>query len=761
MTKLILKNSNINVNKIKELSKKLFLDEVVIRILFERGYDTEYKINAFLYADLDNLTNPYLYTNMDKVVKRIKEAIENDEKILIYGDYDCDGIGAVAILYLTLAEKGITADYYIPSRSDEGYGLSIDAIDKIKNDFSPDIIITVDCGISSLDEIKYIKKLGMDVIVTDHHKYGEILPNCIVLNPCFNENLTPLCGTGVVFMLIIALFGKKAAIKYLDICAISTIADLVPLRGDNRIIAKYGIRAIKKGKCRKGIKQLLYISNTDLESINTYDIAFKIAPRLNAAGRLNSAYSALSLLIEDDLTIINIIAEELEFQNKTRQKLNNEIYIEARKMLASYNFGKYKIIILKDANWNEGVLGIVAAKLAEDFNKPVILFTQNGTVLKGSARSVSGINIYEVLKHCEKYFLRFGGHAMAAGIGMEEDNFENFIEEANNYINSNCFVDILNKVISYDAEIPIKTFNENLFNQFMMLEPYGQSNPRPIFLDRNTENNFKQISNTNHIKMRAKNGEILAFNHLDKMNFYNSCAQNIIYTVDKNYYKGREYNQFKVKDIIPEGEIPCDSILFGRYLSNFVLNEKKYTTIPFSKYGDNPILYIAFIGKTFHDFINENNKLCEYIFSANFISDTDSAVLSPDRDFPFEYYNKIIVLDDIPSVYKNFLCSKVSKVEVIPSGNDFQKRVMIENLREDYIFFHKILSTPYPYTNEYNMYNYFIKYGYAKGYDDFLSAFYTFIDVELIIKSKNDILVINNNKVNMGSSPIFRYLTRE
>lgn len=761
MTRLELRKNDIDNELVTTLSKKLNLDKVIVRVLIGRNLNSEEKIINFLNGTIDNLTNPYLYTGMNDAVKRIKKAIEHKEKILIYGDYDCDGIGAISILYLALKDNGIIADYYIPVRADEGYGLNVDAIDKIVASYAPNLIITVDLGITSNKEVEYIKKLGMDIIVTDHHQCGEILPDCIIVNPCLDSNLTMLCGAGVAFMLTYALFGINTASNYIDICAISTVADMVPLVGDNRIITKYGILNIKKGRCRKGIKQLLFTSNIKLADITTSDIGYKIAPRLNASGRLNSAYKSLSVLIEDDLTAINMLVEELEFNNRERQQLNTDIYNEAKELLKNYDFAKMKIIVLEKDDWNEGVIGIVASKIVQEFHKPTILFTL-GTdgYYKGSARSISGVNIHELLVSCKKHLIRFGGHAMAAGCAIEKSSFDAFREQANYFMSKYSLFDLEN-CIKYDAELPIISFDKKLFDDLMKLEPYGQGNHRPLFLDTTLNAKFNRISTTNHIKMSTRKGEIIYFNGFPQIDYYNGYVHKVVYTIDRNYFNGREYNQFRVIEIIPNGIIPQEQTLLKRYLATYVEKYYKTNDVPCEKNGDKPTLYIAFNGETYKNFTEKNCEVKSFIFYTNEISGLDGIVLSPAKFFPFEYYNKIVVLDVISDTYLAFLQSKVTNVEVKMTGYDFDIRSSIESLREDYIFILRTVGKSYKFVSEYDFYKYLVSFGYLKDYKDFLASFYTFIDLELLKIGNNDIIIVINKKVDLLSSAVFKYISRE
>jgi single-stranded-DNA-specific exonuclease len=760
MIKLELRKPDIDEKIIDQISKEMNLDTAFVRILLGRGLDTKDKINSFIYDTLDDLTDPFLYSGMESCVIRISEAITNNEKILIYGDYDCDGIGASAILYLALKKKGIIPDYYIPTRFNEGYGLNFSAIDKIKKDFDPDLIITVDLGITAVEEVNYIKSLGIDIIITDHHKLGEEVPDCIIVNPCLNPNLTSLCGAGVAFMVVLALMGTDVAYEYLDICAISTIADIVPLIGDNRIIVKYGMANIKKGKCRTGIKLLLFAIGVNLPEINTYDISFKIAPRLNASGRLNSAYSSLSLLIEDDLTAISMLTEELEMDNSERQNLNAEILKEAREIIKSYDLYNNKIIVLQKDDWNEGVIGIVASKIVEEFHKPTILFTlsKDGSY-KGSARSISSVNIHEVLSNCKKHLKGFGGHAMAAGLSIEKSSYNDFIKDANLYILSN-YPNDMEKTIKFDAELPIKAFTSKFFDSLRLLEPYGQGNSKPLFLDSSLQTKFKRINKTNHIKMRTRLGDLLYFNGYPQIDYYNEFIHKIVYSADLNFFNGQVYKQFKVKEIIASGEIPSESILIKRYLKTFVRKYYKTKEIALARTGEIPILYVTFNSQTYKDFTKKYYDINKYVFSTSEINGKDSIVLSPDNNFPFEYYHKIVVLNTVSNTYLEFLKSKVNNV-IIENLSDFKIEISIESLREDYVFFYRNIGKAYKFVSEEEMYQFLVSFGYLKSYIEFLAAFYTFIDVELLISGNNDILSVNNNKVDLLESAVFKYLSRE
>ena len=329
------------------------VDEVLAHILAARKIGEKERLE-FLYPDINDLTQPCLYSNVDKIVVRVNKAITNKEKILIYGDYDCDGVCAVAILYNFFKDRDIDCNYFIPLR-DEGYGLNIKSLDKIKQEYSPDLIITVDCGISSVAEVEECRKLGMEIIVTDHHEPGENLPNALIFNPKLDREkglFSEYCGAGVAFKLVEAISGLDYAKKYLDVVSIATIGDIVPLVKDNRAIVKFGLCKINKSekKVYKIFKQKLSVN----EEFTSYDIAFKIVPRINAAGRLSSADKAVELFISDDYFNLTCLIEELCTLNTDRQKVCNKIYKEAITMLSSYDLSN-RVIILKNPDWDAGV----------------------------------------------------------------------------------------------------------------------------------------------------------------------------------------------------------------------------------------------------------------------------------------------------------------------------------------------------------------------------------------------------------------------
>ena len=416
-----------NIEEKNNLAKKLNLNNAVIDILVARNYDTEEKINAFLNPSEKDFHDPFLLKDMDKAVSRINKALEQNERVLIFGDYDVDGVSASAILIKYFASRDFFVDYYLPNRYIDGYGLTCEVIDKVKEKYNPSLIITVDCGISCYKEVDYAKSLGIDIVVTDHHDIPEILPNTITINAKLPDQKYPfsqLCGTGVAFKLVQALSGLEEAKKYLGICAVATIADIVPLVDENRAIVTLGLKDLENN-LPQGLKMLIKDNKLNF-NLTASDIAFRLSPKINAAGRMGDPTVALRLYIKEDKKVLAKTIETLNEQNQTRQALCNKVYDDAIKMIEKINISKYKAIVLYSKNWDSGILGIVSAKIASEFNKPTILFSEVGDELKGSARSINDINICETIANIKEVVEAFGGHKMAVGLEIEEDFFDDF-----------------------------------------------------------------------------------------------------------------------------------------------------------------------------------------------------------------------------------------------------------------------------------------------------------------------------------------------
>ena len=467
---------------------------------------SEDSLYDYLHPSLDKLSSPYEIDGMKEAVERIKLAIKNKEKVLIYGDYDCDGICAISTLMLYLRDK-LDVFYFIPDRNKDGYGISVEALDKILAYHSPKLVITVDTGITAIEEVEYLKSRGIETIVTDHHEPQERIPDCIVVDPkVARKGFYDLCGAGVALKLVEALGGREEAKKYLDIVAIATIADVVPLKQDNRIIAYYGLKQITTSP-RKGVKMLL-----NQEKVSAQDVMFRLAPRMNAAGRLNSAMKVVGLFLENDYFLLRTLTDELARDNSARQELCEKAVERAKAQLAGTDFNDVGIIVLKNKDWEPGILGIACARLTEEFKRPTILFanTDEGE-LRGSARSIPQVNIFETLCALSEYFKGFGGHAQAAGISMKEDRFDDFVKAANELILKTHDKHDFTHEICCEMELPIDMDFLSFAKELELMEPTGYQNPRPTFLVKGQGMRFDRIGFSQHVKYVAPNIELMGF----------------------------------------------------------------------------------------------------------------------------------------------------------------------------------------------------------------------------------------------------------
>lgn len=492
--------------------------EKFARLLNIRGIDTPGKVKDFFNFSINRLHDPFLLKGMQQGVTRIQTAIKNKERILIIGDYDCDGISATAILYKYLLTRRANTRYFLPNRDADGYGLTIELLDKLHKRFQPNLIITVDSGISCYDEIEHAKSLGMDVIVTDHHTIPEKTPDCICINPKFEDQEYPfqdLCGAGVSLKLVQALsqanfnqnqdksidartFGLNTVRDYVDICALATIADIVPLNDENRVITAIGLEMLNKNSS-PAVTALAKSSNI-FGKLTAQDISFKLGPKINAAGRMGNAKRGLDLLLEKDEIKITEIITSLSNLNTARQKLCNDIFAECDTIIETKGLFQNNIIILYNDTWDGGVLGIVAARITDKFAKPAIILSKSKNIYKGSGRSVGKINIIELLTRHSDVLASFGGHAMAAGLSIVPENITTFVERITsdlaNVVGSESTTDK-----EYDFDLPLDEISPEFVLEIEKLEPTGCGNKRPKFVTEITSVKTQVLQNhPNHVR---------------------------------------------------------------------------------------------------------------------------------------------------------------------------------------------------------------------------------------------------------------------
>ena len=455
-------------------------------LLCSRGMTDEFEIESFLY-DTD-LIDPYTLPDMEKAVERVNQALENGERITVFGDYDCDGVTSTALLYSYLSSRGANVDFYIPDRSGEGYGMNLGAIDILKSR-GTNVIITVDNGISAIEEVAYAKTLGIDVVVTDHHRVGDVLPDAVaVVDPHREDSLCEFsdwAGVGVAFKFVSALDeseGYELLEQYGDIIALGTVADIVSLKGENRIIVRSGIAfmnaALEDGTLRLGLKALLEASGSS-SALDSSSVAYRIAPRVNAAGRMGSAERALKLLLTEDASEAKEIAEEVSNANALRQATETEITASAIEYIENAPEIKHKrVIVVEGDDWHQGVIGIVASRLVEKYGKPCIVISKNGDVAKGSGRSIDGFSLYDALSYCGDILVQYGGHVLAAGLTVDSDKIDAFREKINEYaLNSETAVPTL----KIDCKLNPSSINVDMISSLQVLEPFGAENPQPLF----------------------------------------------------------------------------------------------------------------------------------------------------------------------------------------------------------------------------------------------------------------------------------------
>ncbi len=537
------------LNSISVLAAETGLTEQITRILYARGIDDAQKIRSFMHPSRRNFLDPFLMKGMQEAVGLIKTAREEGRTVAVFGDYDADGICASAIMYHALKEFGIDAHIYVPERAD-GYGLSIEAIDRIFDECNPELFITVDCGISCAKEAQYIYELGSDVIVTDHHELPEILPDCIIINPKLEDEYPydNLCGAGVAFKVACALIGE-AAYKYLDFATLATVADSVPLLGENRDIVTEGLK-IFNTHMRSCFATLI---GKNYDGINAQTLAFTVAPRVNAAGRMGDAQAAFRLFTTEKETEIYELATKLCLYNTERQKCCDELYLSAKqKLLQKGAYGS--VIMLWDESWNSGFIGIVAARIAEEYNRPTLLFVRNGDLLKGSARSIENINIFTALKNCSEYIEEFGGHAQAAGINIRCENFDLLEEELNEEIASTYTAADFEQIIPICEEIT-SSFSEQFARELVAMEPYGVGHRRPLFsisAGSLTARPVKPMSP--HLSMRSEYIDLMYFSGAKNLKIIESdVKKDFIFEINISKFRGREYIKGYVRDLLYDG----------------------------------------------------------------------------------------------------------------------------------------------------------------------------------------------------------------
>ena len=551
----------VDEEKVEEISKKYHVNKLLATILANRNIVNEEDIRLFLNPTRNDFHDPYLITDMEKAINRIVEAIEKQEKVTIYGDYDVDGITSITVLKSFLKDRGLEVSQYIPNRLHEGYGLNRNAIDKIYNN-GCELMITVDCGISAIEEIEYANSLGIETIVTDHHEPGNELPNALaVIDNKRKDSTYPfreLAGVGVVFKVIQALgiklgLKEEEYLKYLDIVCIGTISDIVPLVDENRVIAKLGLLLIRQTK-NIGLRSI--IQSSGYTKIDSNSISFGIAPRINACGRMGKAEDALQLFLSKNVNEVFQLTNKLNEYNKLRQDTEKKIFESAIKQIEEEHLSENATITVGGHNWHHGVIGIVSSKITEMYFKPSILlsFEEDG-IGTGSGRSIPGFDLHEALSKCIDTIEKFGGHSMAIGITIKKEKFEAFKKEFEE-IAKEANIEKIVPIINIDAKIDFSSINKEMVESLKELEPFGEGNKMPVFAFKNLKiDSIRALSEGKHLKLTLKEGNTvvnaIGFNMGALVEDYRIGDKiDVVGVLEVNTFNGVDTLQINMKDIM-------------------------------------------------------------------------------------------------------------------------------------------------------------------------------------------------------------------
>jgi single-stranded-DNA-specific exonuclease len=550
---------------VQVLADSLNISEILARLLVLRNISNFNDARQFFRPSLDFLHDPFLMDQMERATTRVIQALTENQKVCIYGDYDVDGTCSTSLLYMFLKELGANVEFYIPKRLEEGYGLSASAIDVVRSK-GTDLMITVDCGITAIEETEHANSQGMDVIICDHHQPKEELPKAIAvldpLKPGCNYPFKYLSGAGVAFKLaqgVCERIGKRdLPLKYLDLVALAGAADIVPLTDENRILVNEGLNQINSNP-RSAIKALIEKSGLYPGQLNSGQVVFTIAPRINAVGRLGDAERAVNLLITNSDKEAIELAEILESENYERRKIDVDTFDEACKQVEdTIDLQNELAIVLHNENWHPGVIGIVASRLVEKYYRPTVLLATMDGVAKGSARSISNFNIYEALQKCEDHLIHFGGHQAAAGLAMEVSKVEKFRGKFNAIVKESVTEENLFPELAIDSKIKFSEITPKFLRILDQFAPFGPGNLRPVFLTENVQvSNTPRVVGNNHLLLCVKQKEskkifdCIGFNmgeHFEKI-IQNNSEIDIVFSIDKTVRDGRTFPQFKLKDI--------------------------------------------------------------------------------------------------------------------------------------------------------------------------------------------------------------------
>lgn len=776
-----------NNKEILRMSEKFNLCQDIVKLLFARGIDTEDKIDKYLNSGVSSLYNPFLLKNMQEVVDKIKFYIMSKKRILIMGDYDTDGISASAILFKYFKSIGVDTNVFLPNRVVDGYGLTKDSLDKVKSMYSPDLIITVDCGITCVEEIDYCKSLGIDIIVTDHHDIPSVIPNTLIINPKLEDQLYPfreLCGAGVALKLVHALGGLSEALKYTTIATLATVADIVPLMDENRAIVKLGLEN-QKTQLPKGLKKLCSQLKISLPLSST-DISFKLAPKINATGRMGDAIISFNLYVKNDDSEIKENIDLLVALNDKRVVETNNIFASACEMLEDTNVSRLGMIVLYNETWESGVLGIICSKLVERYNKPVCLLSMVDGEFKGSCRSIPGVNIFDALTSVSDLLIRFGGHNQAGGLSIERKNLKEFRNRINDYVLTHINESELLTKKYYDLDISNMDLSVEFLQQLSIFEPCGFKNEKPMFRLALTENNVSRMSNyPQHLRIKQGNLNLIGFGKGEY--YYNlsvNCPKEVIVELTLEKYANKEkitgfirhVNYSKLSTATKSEIISANYLSELKYIqckSEFMSYKQLSFENAIKRINDMSVKSLFGTAVLIYDMdtyfkatkLIPNIKNYE-LFDIHNACGENTFVFAPNSDINLKDYNNIFILDNfLVEGYIAHLSNKFNKIYTLNSkinmdmfkGIDVSREVFAKNMLAIKAYKN---ATPMPdlitYFNNLKRHNFIDK---NAKYNEFYFFMLTMEELG-ICKFEDGLINISNIKSNLENSSIYNFVSQ-
>ncbi len=758
----------LNNSQIENLAYKFALDITIAELLFKRGIDSEEKLFKYLNASASDLYDPFLLKGMQALVDRINKAIFLGESVVVFGDYDVDGISASFVLWDYLKSIGAKVNYFVPCRLSDGYGLTFSTIDQVMERFNPSLIITVDCGISCIKEVEYASSLGVDVYVTDHHDIPEVIPEFSV-DPKIEDQEYPfnkLCGAGVALKVVQALGGVEACKKYLPVVAIATVADIVSLTDENRAIVKLGLADYQNMPI--GLKRLMEACG--VRKPTAKDIAYKLAPKINAPGRMGDSELAIKLYFEKDPEKINKTVDLILEHNQVRQEKCNEIYDDCIGKLADFDVLKTRAIVLKSETWDKGLLGIAAARLSGEYNKPVLLFNEEDGILKGSARSIDGINIVSLFESQKECLENFGGHEMAGGLSLRSDRYDEFKSKTLKYCENAQFDEYYKVKPEYDLEIKTSKINMDFARQLQLLEPTGLDNKAPLFKINFSRAFASQNKNyANHFFVRINDQNFIAFNFLDCFNALILPGKKWgIVEIAVDSYKGKQ----SVKNYLKHVELETDAnklllayskMQYLKHLTNDksiceVLDEDKIAEISRSHLGTAVIVQSAGKAEEIKKIFGENFDV--KIGNANTLSSQNTIFVAPSRyDFVKNYHT--LIFNFTPPFGLDFDAKVYSLTRQVFGCNELD--ISREGVANVYIKFKNFLARKNNFVSELEFLNNFCMQNTNNIYQN-VFAYNVFKELNFFkIKDMDGLFYIaidENSKHNLNESKLYSTVCR-